>query len=728
MHAIAEAITQAPLTFARVHLLLSHLVQQSRPRVTWPLLGLLMFAAALLGPAPPSLADFKQQGGKLIGTGGGGNQGQSVALSADGNTALVGSRSGMWVFTRSGGAWTQQFDKLVGEGGSGTAQQGFSVALSADGNTAIMGGPFDDNNEGGAAWVFTNRGGVWRQQGGKLVGSGAVGVGGSEQGFSVALSADGNTAIIGGPLDTNGRGAVWVFTRTDGVWSQQGKLVGGDATGVGAVYMGRSVALSADGNTAIFGGTADNKNFGAAWVFTRSGGVWSQQGPKLVGTGAPREPGQGASVALSADGNTAIVGGVTDDYYLGAVWVFTRSGGVWRQQGNKLVDAENQRQGDSVALSADGNAALVGGVRGASVFTRSGGAWTKQGNTLVSTGAIGDQSVALTCNTAVVGTPFDNRGDGAAWVFVASPSLARTATHDLNGDCLSDIVWRNGTSGQVDTWLLNGTSVIGAGSPDSVYSDWSIVGQRDFNGDGFSDILWRNTGGLLEVWLMNGNSVIGGGSPGSPSTEWTIAGTGDFNNDGKGDILWRYTGTGPYNGVVLLWFLDGATVIGGGLSGSAASVWTVAGTADFNRDGFTDVLWRNTSTGEVDIWLLNGVTIIGGGGLGEADADWAIAGTGDFDGDGHSDILWRNSRTGQVVIWLVDGARVIGAGLAGAVTTDWAIAQTGDYNGDGKSDILWRNTTTGQVLIWFMNGLTIGSGGSLGDVTTDWQIQGMNAD
>src|SRR6516162_9737617 len=100
------------------------------------------------------------------------------------------------------GLFTQQGSKLVGIGAVGNAQQGVSVALSGDGNTAIVGGPNDNpsvgNNSGvGASWVFTQSGGVWSQQGIKLVGTGAVG--NAQQGISVALSDDGNTAIVGGP-------------------------------------------------------------------------------------------------------------------------------------------------------------------------------------------------------------------------------------------------------------------------------------------------------------------------------------------------------------------------------------------------------------------------------------------------------------------------------------------------------------------------------------------------
>src|ERR1035441_9806790 len=105
--------------------------------------------------------------------------------------------------------FVQQGGKLVGTGAVGNASQGGSVALSADGNAAIVGGPSDNGGGVGAAWVYTRSGGVWSQQGSKLVGAGAVGS--AWQGHSVALSADGNTAIVGGPNDNSDIGAGWAY-------------------------------------------------------------------------------------------------------------------------------------------------------------------------------------------------------------------------------------------------------------------------------------------------------------------------------------------------------------------------------------------------------------------------------------------------------------------------------------------------------------------------------------
>jgi hypothetical protein len=378
-----------------------------------------------------------QQGTKLVGTPSSGNtnQGVSVALSADGNTALVGGygdtsgTGAAWVFTRSGSTWSQQGTKLVGTGAAGSAFQGLSVALNADGNTAIVGGP-GDNTGTGAAWVFVRTNGTWSQQGTKLVGTGSVG--NPQQGRNVALSADGNTALVSGPFDNQNIGAAWVFVRAAGTWTQQGnKLVG---TGFsGGPLQGYGLALSADGNNALVGGFADNSSTGAAWVFTRSNGTWTQQGNKLVGTGATGSALQGRSVALSADGNTAMVGGAFDNSSIGAAWVFTRSGGVWSQEGNKLVGTGNSGtswQGWSVALSADGNTAMLSGpsdnsgTGAAWVFTRTGGTWTQTGTKLVGTGATGSdeqgQSVTLSAdgNTTLMGGELDNGSTGATWVFV----------------------------------------------------------------------------------------------------------------------------------------------------------------------------------------------------------------------------------------------------------------------------------------------------------------------
>ncbi len=409
--------------------------------------ALIVVVCATLLSSRSAFAQFSQQGQKLVGSDAVGNasQGWSVAVSADGNTAIVGgpgdnaSFGAAWIWVRTAGVWTQQGSKLVGTGANTTArnpEQGTSVAISADGNTAVIGAPYD-NSSAGAVWIWTRSGGVWTQQGGKLVGTGATGA--AEQGYSVAISSDGNTLIVGGQADNANIGAVWIWTRSGGVWTQQGaRLVGSGAVGISR--QGWSVAIASDGNTAVVGGREDNGFVGAAWVWTRTAGVWTQQGVKLTASDRVGTAQQGSAVSIASDGNTAIVGGESDGNY-GAAWIWTRASGVWTQQGPKLAASDatvGAHQGRSVSLSGDGNTALVGGFvdnvnEGAAwVWTRSAGIWAQQGAKLIGSGAtrpLQGASVALSADgkTAVVGGPNDTTTGGAAWIFASAVAPAITA-------------------------------------------------------------------------------------------------------------------------------------------------------------------------------------------------------------------------------------------------------------------------------------------------------------
>jgi hypothetical protein len=406
------------------------------------LISLLVAISALI--SNPVSAQFTQQGNKLVGKGAVNSpdegQGFAVSISSDGNTAIVGdpldnnSIGAAWIYTRSGGVWSQQGNKLVGKGAVGAAEQGLSVAISGDGNTVMLGGG-TDNKDAGAAWVFVRSGGVWTQQGNKLVGTGGSTAG---QGSSVSLSYGGDTAIVGGPDNDSGAGAAWIFARSGTIWNQQGNKLVGTGTKGTTVAQGRSVSISGDGKTVIIGGPGNGgepKAVGAAWIFTLTGGVWTQQGSALVGTGkiGNGDIHQGQSVSISSDGNTAILGGPKDDNDDGALWVFTRSGGVWTQQGSKLVGtgaSEYAFQGFAVSLSPDGNTAIAGGPinnndSGAAwIFTRTGTTWAQVGGKLMGTGfvaaALQGNSVAISSggSTAIIGGPYDNNDAGAAWVFI----------------------------------------------------------------------------------------------------------------------------------------------------------------------------------------------------------------------------------------------------------------------------------------------------------------------
>ncbi len=295
----------------------------------------------------------------------------------------------------------EQASRPLASGEEGEGRFGFSVALSADGDTALVGAP-RNGGFAGAAWVFTREGSTWTQQGPKLT-SGEVGeescVGEAECAFgrSVALSADGNTALVGAPRSTAGSGAVWVFTRSGSTWAQFGeKLRSGNEAG-GRAGFGHSVALSADGDTALVGAPREGRDAGAAWAFTRTGGGFVADGGALT---APDEPGIGyfgASVTLSANGGTALIGAPGEDGYSGAAWTFAHSEGGWEAQGQLTGGSEAlgaAHFGSSVALSGEGSTALIGargddeGVGAAWVFTRDGASWLQQGSKLTGQGEL----------------------------------------------------------------------------------------------------------------------------------------------------------------------------------------------------------------------------------------------------------------------------------------------------------------------------------------------------
>ena len=111
-----------------------------------------------------------------------------------------------------------------------------------------------------------------------------------------------------------------------------------------------------------------------------------------------------------------------------------------------------------------------------------------------------------------------------------------------------------------------------------------------------------------------------------------------------------------------------------------------------------------------------------------ATAALSVVGTGDFNGDGYSDILWRDSSNNLAVWLMVQGTSILQAGSLGNVGTNWTVAQTGDFNGDGKSDILWRDTSAGSVAMWLMNGTAVSQALGAGSAPLTWTIQGSNTD
>jgi hypothetical protein len=416
-------------------------------------------AGGCSAPSASVAADMVRAVGyfKASATTGEGRFGNRVALSSNGTTLAVGAygeggnTGAVYVFTKSGATWSQQA-RITAPNGEANDYFGNAVALSADGNTLAIGADGESGDQkgtfatmpatnnlassSGAVYVYSRAGAVWSQQAFiKANNADADDLFGS----FVALSNDGNTLAVGaynedGDLTgTHGNaayaasGAAYVFTRTGTSWAQQSYLKASNA-GAGD-FFGIYLSLSGAGDTLAVGAffersalasdPADDTltNAGAAYVFQRNAGAWSQQA-YLKAPNPQAQDRFGVSVILSGDGNTLAVGmdGDSSNYTgtfvvpppsntlalnSGAVFVFIRAGGVWQSQA--YLKASNTRTphrfGNNLAMSSDGNTLVVPSYRDDSnargfngdqanttaadagavlVFRRSAGTWTQQ--------------------------------------------------------------------------------------------------------------------------------------------------------------------------------------------------------------------------------------------------------------------------------------------------------------------------------------------------------------
>lgn len=401
---------------------------------------------------------------------GGAYFGTSVAISGD--TVVVGAAGEAYVFVRSGVFWSQQ---AYLKGSNTEAGDGFGYAVAISGDTVVVGAYGESSNatgvngnqadnsvrDSGAAYVFVRNGGVWSQQAYLK----ASNTGTNDQfGFTVAISGD--TVVVGafeedsGATGVNGdqgdvlarsrSGAAYVFVRSGGAWSQQAYL---KASNTGYLdHFGSSVAISGDtvvigaemedsNASGVNGDQADNSSneSGAAYVFVRNAGVWSQQA-YLKASNTETNDRFGYSVAISGDtvvvgarfessNATGVNGSQADNSASrsGAAYVFVRSGGVWSQQAYlKASNTETNDDfgysvavsGDTVVIGAPAEGSSATGVNGnqsdnaaagsgaAYVFVRSGGVWSQPAYLKASNTESRDYfgiSVAVSGDTVVVG-------------------------------------------------------------------------------------------------------------------------------------------------------------------------------------------------------------------------------------------------------------------------------------------------------------------------------------
>ncbi|HEX3617457.1 MAG TPA: Ig-like domain repeat protein [Solirubrobacteraceae bacterium] len=378
--------------------------------------------------------------------------GLAVAVSSDGNTALVGApqtpnssgaaaAGAAYLFTRSGSTWTLAAT-LTDPAGIGETNQGYggdrfgyAVALSDDGSVALVSAPSAPGGGPGMAYIFDRPGEGWSDSSTATAPLPNLGDDGTAFGETVALSGDGSTALIGDDSANGDAGVASVFSGSGASWSYDTTF--GSPSNQAYGFFSSGLSLSDDGSTALIGAegvSGANSSVGAAYLYSRTAGTWSTGPVTLSDSSGSNAQQFGFGVSLSADGQTALIGapGVTGD--VNGAFVFTEPGGGWTSTSTPsatLADPSGANPGDyfgmNVSLSSDGSTALIAAYEkgGAAYrFTGSGADWSDAAEYSVSgstdfgwaVGISGDGSQML------VGTL-----SGGAYVFVPG-SATGTAT------------------------------------------------------------------------------------------------------------------------------------------------------------------------------------------------------------------------------------------------------------------------------------------------------------
>jgi hypothetical protein len=319
----------------------------------------------------------------------------------------------------SAGTVGKSYITLTASDGAGGDQFGSAVAIA--GKTAVV-GAWKQNSGTGGAYIFVKSGKTWSQQ---IELTASDGADNDYFGSAVAISANGSIVVVGAFDHDSGTGAAYIFVKSGTTWSQQAELTASD----GADNDGFGVSVGISGTTVVIGANGNNDYTGAAYVFVRSGTTWSQQRELTASDGADNDT---FGFPVSISGSTVLVGAQGHDDYTGSAYIFVRSGKTWSQQTELTASdgADNDNFGVSVAVS--GNTALLGSLGNnddtgaAYVFVRSGATWSQQAELTASDGydnATFGEDVALSGTTALVGNePFVIDPTPAVYVFVQSGS------------------------------------------------------------------------------------------------------------------------------------------------------------------------------------------------------------------------------------------------------------------------------------------------------------------
>lgn len=350
-----------------------------------------------------------------------------------------------YVYSQKSGVWSQTPVAIIADPATTTGDLfGVSVALSGDGSTALIGAQ-GTASYAGKAYVYRQNGGVWSTKPVASFADPAATVN-DYFGNSVELSTDGAMALIGAYGTAGNAGKVYVYTQTGGSWSTQPATSFVDPSATANDYFGVCISLSSDSNTALIGAFGAAAQSGKAYVYMRAGGVWSTT-PVASFADPTATPGDsfGFSAALSADASTALVGAWGTANQTGAAYAYAQNGGVWSTTPAASFTDPLVFPGDvfgvGVALSADGSTGLIGAFGSTNghgetyVYTKSSGTWlttpyvgfSDPGNTANDNFG---QSVALSAdaNTALIGAFGALNSTGMAYVFASSVDISLTMT------------------------------------------------------------------------------------------------------------------------------------------------------------------------------------------------------------------------------------------------------------------------------------------------------------
>jgi hypothetical protein len=263
------------------------------------------------------------------------------------------------------------------------------------------------------------------------------------------------------------------------------------------------------------------------------------------------------------------------------------------------------------------------------------------------------------------------------------------------------------------------------------------------------NLLWHHkNSGLNKVWVMTGGTTFDHEislPPNSDDPGWKMIGTGDFNHDGKQDIIWQHSTLD----LLGIWYMNSDSTV------QSYSVpnpnhtgdinWRMVGVADFDKDGYPDLLWENRVTRQHCIWLMTGPNYRTSSLISEpADPGWKVACAADFgQGPGNPKrpgILWRHQTTGDIALWYMNGFAFDGSAQfynpgpppMQQQDQDEQIVAGWDVDNDGYGDIYWRHSTLGINGIWFFTG-NIFKSGTFPSVAnapewsnTDWRLPGQD--